>query len=447
MSKKISIGVTGFSRSGKTVFIGSLVQALLTSDAWRERKGQGPLARFSPVERGQFRSAQVKSDLNTDLPQFPFRKVRESLVGSSSKWPTATEGISRIVVEVEFSPRKSFIKRPRKMQIELIDFPGEWLIDLPMLDLSYEEWSQNMLSAAECGARKEWVLKYFDHVDAIGIGAAFDEDVAEDLADLWREYLQVSIDSGYVLNQPGRLLRPDALRNSPILRLVPLPERLAGSGLWVGMETRFKDYKSKVIKPFYKKHFSKIDRQIVLIDLLRAIQLGEPVFNEMTESLSETLKSFNYGKGGPLSWLVGGATSHVLFAATKCDHVTRGDRANIEQTMRRMLSHLDDQNELRASSLKHEVMAISSIKVTEDRKTTKSPVREVLFGLPKGAAQPNQYDPGGVPLDFPPPWGEVDFEFYEFQPMHELMTDALYEGFPAINLGRALEFLIGDDFA
>lgn len=447
MTKKISIGVTGFSRAGKTVFIGSLVQALLTSDAWSERKGQGPLARFSPVERGQFISAQVKSDLNTDLPQFPFRKVRESLVGISTKWPMATEGISRIVVEVEFSPRKSFIKRPRKMQIELIDFPGEWLIDLPMLDLTYEEWSRNMLVAGGHGARKDWIAGYLAHVETLGIDGEFDEGVAEDLADLWRDYLQVSINNGYVLNQPGRLLRPDALRHSPILRLVPLPDQLAGSGLWVGMEARFKEYKTKVIKPFYKKHFSKIDRQIVLVDLLRAIQLGEPVFDEMAASLGETLQSFNYGKGGPLSWLVGGATSHVLFAATKCDHVTRGDRANIEQTMRRMLAHLDDENHLRASSLKHDVMAISSIKVTEDRKTTTPPVREVLFGLPKGADQANQYDPGGVPLDFPPPWGEVDFEFYEFQPMPELMNDALYEGFHAINLGRALEFLIGDDFA
>jgi predicted YcjX-like family ATPase len=52
MTKKITLGVTGFSRAGKTVFIGSLAQALLTSDSWVVRRGQGPLAQFGAFERG-----------------------------------------------------------------------------------------------------------------------------------------------------------------------------------------------------------------------------------------------------------------------------------------------------------------------------------------------------------------------------------------------------------
>lgn len=447
MSKKISIGVTGFARSGKTVFICAFIQALLTAEAWSLRRGQGPLARFAPFERGQLKSVKIKTSQRTDLPQFPFKKVRESLTGSASSWPLPTEGVSRIYVEVKYSPLRRFMNRDKTLMIELVDFPGEWLIDLPMLEMTYEQWSEAMLEKAGSGRRNAWSEVYRSRIERLDSSEYFDEDLIEELSDDWLAYMADSIKNGYTLNQPGRLLRPDSMRHSPVLRLCPLPARLVGSELWSGMEKRYKDYQKQVIKPFYKKHLSKIDRQIVLVDILKSMRLGEEVFTEMTTSLSETLKSFNYGNGGPLSFLLGGSTTHLLFAATKCDHVVRGDRANIEETLKRMIAHVDDENQIRASSFKFGSMALSSIKVTEDRKTMKSPVREILYGLSSGESEPKQYDPGGVPLDFPPTWDEMDFVFYDFQPMNGVMTDAMYEGFPAYNLGKAIDFLIGDDFS
>ena len=79
-TKRIKIGVTGFSRAGKTLFISSLAQALLSTNVWKNKRGQGPLAHFAPVERGSFRSAHIRNDINSHLPQFPFIKVRNSLV-------------------------------------------------------------------------------------------------------------------------------------------------------------------------------------------------------------------------------------------------------------------------------------------------------------------------------------------------------------------------------
>lgn len=447
MSKKISIGVTGFARSGKTVFICAFIQALLTGEAWSQRRGQGPLARFAPFERGQIKSVKVKTSQRTDLPQFPFKKVRESLTGVSSAWPQPTEGVSRIYVEIKYAPLRRFMNREKTLMVELVDFPGEWLIDLPMLEMTYEEWSETILENAALGRRSKWSEVYRRRVGDLLTSQDFDEDLIEELSDEWLGYLNESIKNGYTLNQPGRLLRPDSMRHSPVLRLCPLPSSLVGSELWDGMEKRYKEYQKQVIKPFYKKHLSKIDRQIVLVDLLKSMRLGEEVFTEMTTSLSETLKSFSYGSGGPLSFLLGGSTTHLLFAATKCDHVVRGDRANIEETLKRMVAYVDDENQFRGSSLKFSTLALSSIKVTEDRKTTKPPVREILYGLSNGENEPKQYDPGGVPLDFPPAWDEIDFIFYDFQPMKDLMADAMYEGFPAFNLGKAIDFLIGDDFS
>jgi predicted YcjX-like family ATPase len=442
---KITVGVTGFSRAGKTVFIGALAQALLTADAWSQRRGQGPLAQFGPFERDQFKCARIRNDIHSHLPQFPFRQVRNSLTGHDTKWPEPTEGISRLVIDLDYSPQKhKWVKRNRHIQLELVDYPGEWLVDLPMLGQTYAEWSDLVLFQATKGLRQDWSSKYFDELKELPSSPTFDEDVTGRLSELWTEYLQQATNNGLMRNQPGRLLRPDTLRHSPILRLAPLPEQQRNNKLGTGMAKRFEEYKKKVIKPFYRDHFKNMDRQIVLMDVLRTLELGEPAFNELTETLKETLKSFHYGKGGLLSWLGRAKTSHVLFAATKADHVVRGDRANLEKMLLKMLSLLDEYNHLRSKTADHKVMALASVRATEDRMTTVSPKREILYGLPEDEKDYGAWDPGGLPLDMPPDWSAVDFRFFKFEPIP--MPNALSEGFPAINLGKALNFLIKDDF-
>ena len=160
-ARKITLGVTGFSRAGKTVFIGALTQALLTSDAWLKRRGQGPLAGFDPFEREQFRSAQIRDDVHLDMPQFPFRKVRDCLIGENARWPEPTEGISNLVLDIEYRSN-TWLKGIKHIQLEIVDYPGEWLIDLPMLNQSYSEWSERMLNLAHKGVRNSWSKDYFE---------------------------------------------------------------------------------------------------------------------------------------------------------------------------------------------------------------------------------------------------------------------------------------------
>ncbi|MBF0470614.1 MAG: YcjX family protein [Gammaproteobacteria bacterium] len=443
--ERITLGVTGFSRSGKTVFIGALAQALLTADAWTTKRGQGPLAQFGPFERGEYRCAEIRDDLYPELPHYPFRRVRDTLAGRDARWPEATEGVSHLVLDLEYSSQR-FPKGIRHLQLELVDYPGEWLMDLSMLDISYDHWSEKMLKLTRKGRRQEWSEEYRRLLQEIPPGRAFDEELVTRLTESWAAYLTQAASAGYTLNQPGRLLRPDTLRHSPMLRLVPLPEGLRYGPLGRGMVKRFKQYKNRVIRPFYRHTFSKMDRQIVLVDLLRMLQLGEDAFNEMVAAYADTLHSFNYGKGGVLSWLTGARTSHLLFAATKADHVVRGDRANLEQMVRKILKLVDDHNHLQAGTLHHDVLALASICATEDRRTTRPPVREILYGRPDGSDGAAAYDPGGIPLDMPPDWSQLHFQFMNFQPDATLLSEPLYRGFPALNLGKALDFLIGGDF-
>lgn len=441
-TKKLSVGVTGFSRSGKTVFIGSVAQALVTAELWSQRRGQGPLAQFGPMERGQFRSASIRDDIDVHLPQFPFRKVRDSLAAKTARWPEPTTGISRIVLDLDYWAQGWF-KRLRTVRVELIDYPGEWLVDLPMLGQTYAAWSEQMLVLAKSPARKPLSQHYFDRLIQISFGQTFDEELAIRLAETWTEYLRQAAKAGLVRNQPGRLLHPDALLHSPVLRLVPLSADLQRSAFGKVMAKRFEEYKKKVIRPFFGNHFKNLDRQIVMLDVLRALEQGPLIFDELVDTLRETLQVFNYGKGGPLSWLGGDKITRLLFAATKADHVTRGDRINLEQLVRRMLALVDDRNELRSQTSSYGVISLASVRATEDRMTIAPPKREILYGQPDDQCEPGQWDPGGLPLDMPPRWEEVCFQFLKFAP--PVMPESLNQGYPSINLGKALDFLIGDD--
>lgn len=443
-NKKIKIGVTGFARTGKTVFIGSLVQALLTADSWSSRRGQGPLAQFAPFELDCFKCASIRDDVHSDLPQFPFRKVRDSLIDKHADWPVPTDGISHLVIDLDYRSKGRIWDSDEKIQLELIDYPGEWLADLPMMAQTYADWSDDMLIRAKNARRADWSKDYFDEIDCIELDQD-DESVLERLSDLWEKYLQLAASEGLVFNQPGRLLRPGTMRHSPVLRLVPLPDNLRSGKLGVKLKSRFDEYTKKVVKPFYKDYFASIHRQIVLVDVLRTLELGEDAYNELIDALKLVLKSFHYGKGNILDWLKGHNTSHVLFAATKADHVTRGDRANLEQILRKMIRQIDDDNQFKSSVKHHDIMEIASVKASEDRMTVNSPKREILYGKPLHAEELGAYDPGGLPLDVPPDWENLEFQFLQFCPAP--MPNAFDEGFPAINLGKALNFLIGEDFS
>ena len=80
--QRVGIGVTGFSRSGKTTLITSLVYQLLNHD-------NAALAAFSPAVQGQILGAQLKS-LATADSAFPYSAGVEQLANVPPLWPKAT---------------------------------------------------------------------------------------------------------------------------------------------------------------------------------------------------------------------------------------------------------------------------------------------------------------------------------------------------------------------
>ena len=149
------LAVTGLSRSGKTVFITSLVHNLLSS---AHNPNRMPL--LGVVGERRLIAATVEGAGANRLPRFPYLSNIEKM--AIPDWPARTADISEIGVEVRFAPAGTLGKllseitgSPASLTIRIVDYPGEWLLDLPLLAQGYAEWSRATLRALRKGARAE----------------------------------------------------------------------------------------------------------------------------------------------------------------------------------------------------------------------------------------------------------------------------------------------------
>ena len=173
------LAVTGLSRSGKTVFITSLIHNLLST---LQNPNRMPL--LDVVGTRRLVSANLESTKAYRVPRFPYFSNVEKMAGSSPDWPTRTLDISEIGIEIRFTPASTLGKllseltgSPAKVTLRIIDYPGEWLLDLPLLEQSFRDWSRATLDIMRQGARAEIGREFF----AFMTGHRPDEPASDEL--------------------------------------------------------------------------------------------------------------------------------------------------------------------------------------------------------------------------------------------------------------------------
>ncbi len=103
------------------------------------------------------------------------------------------------------------------------------------------------------------------------------------------------------------------------------------------LRERFNYYCEKVVKGFYKNHFLRFDRQIVLVDCLQPLNSGPQAFNDMRLALTQLMQSFHYGQRTLIRRLFSPVIDKLLFAATKADHVTIDQHANMVSLLQQLI--------------------------------------------------------------------------------------------------------------
>ena len=443
------LAVTGLSGSGKTAFITSLVHNLLSAVGQPARV---PFFRAT-AERRMLAIRLDAPEADTIAP-FPVRDAIAALAADPPRWPASTTDLRRADLTLRFTPG-GFLGRAAggiaELHLEIIDYPGEWLLDLPLLGQSYREWSRVTLERARHGARAPLAQDWLDFLARHPADGAGDPDAAGQAHDLYRAFLAACRTREQLsLLQPGRFLNPGQIADPSLLWFCPMPLAIgaqAREGSMAGlMEARFDIYKQVVVQPFFTQLARGVDRQIVLVDVLRALNAGQAAFADQRLAFETILAAFRFGRRSLLRLLFGARIDRVLFAATKADHVPALQRDHLEALMANLVAVPTLRAE--AAHARVAATALASIRCTEDGTDVIDGRKvDVVIGLPEGSERRVRFFPGIVPVTPPPEgfWGERFTEFPVFQPPRIAPADG--NGVPHINLDKALDFLLRDALA
>lgn len=431
----IRLGVTGLARSGKTVFITSLVANLLDRGRMSGLRGHD-----------QIRAAFLKPQPDDTVPRFDYEAHLEAMTGAEPIWPESTRSISELRLSFRVDPQGFFggLQGPRTVHVDIMDYPGEWLLDLLLLDKSYEEWSEETLKRMANRGEASDFLALHNQIDG---SAPHEEAHAQSLAKELASYLNQARDNGWSDCTPGRFLLPGDLEGSPVLTFAPVKgENLRGS-LRREMERRYEAYKSKVVKPFFRDHFSRIDRQVVLVDVLGAMNRGRPAVRELRDTMTGLMEAFRPGRNRFLARLLGGRrVEKILFAATKADHLHHGQHGDLTAFMENLVRNSRDRADFAGAQTA--AMSLASLRVTTEAhvKQNGEPL-DCVQGRVAGKTALVAFHPGDVPksvVEVLEAEGRFGLRDVAFQPAPLTLLPG--QGPPHIRLDRAADFLIGDAF-
>ena len=455
----VRLGVTGLSRAGKTVFITALVHGLT-------RGGRFPV--FEPYAGGRIARARLEPQPDDAVPRFDYENHVRTLI-EARRWPNSTVDISELRLMIDYQRQNG---ADRTLTLDIVDYPGEWLLDLPLLDKSYAQWSRESLELSRQGPRAPLAAPWHAHLATLNAQAREDEQAALASARLFTDYLRACRDERFAMSllPPGRFLMPGNLAGSPALTFAPLdlPDHgVAPEGsLWAMMNRRYEAYKDVVVRPFFRDHFSRLDRQIVLVDALSAFNAGPEALHDLEAALAGILDCFRTGRSTLLSNLFRPRIDRILFAATKADHLHHSSHDRLEAVLRRTVSRAAARAEDTGAAI--DVVALAAVRAT--REATVQRGRDKLpsiLGTPASGeiADGEAFDgetevatfPGDLPADpdalfagegafrglSSAPAEKSDFRFLRFRPP-QLEGGGAEPALPHIRLDRALQFLIGD---
>jgi predicted YcjX-like family ATPase len=413
------IGVVGMYRSGKTVFMTSLINHLSRHDPSRFPLGKGN------VNLSNFRSHGVQNGWQ----EFDYQRYR-SLLHSQHLWPEKT--LAGHQYNCSFSrsdwPNTS-------IGLSLVDLAGERLADMCMANASYEKWSDMVHGLMSHG------LEYHNHVqDYLGL---FDPDAevlpeAELILHEYRRalarcclaYLPMITPSSLLLDSSGGYVAERTVNDIAARRVVgldskrqfaPLPEpyRRANPELVRTFARHYKDYRREVVMPL-AGWLLDCHELVVLLDLSSLLAGGLGAYHGAQLLVEELLDWVRPGRDffGQLATLLikpisGGrfrlpGVTRIAFVAAKADKVHSDDR-------HKLLSLLRDMVGPKIAGLQEDLKLKVDYFICASIKSTASRPNGVLEAVPAysrgGQGKLSVFKPSNPPMRWPENWPAGEYNF------------------------------------
>ncbi len=379
------------------------------------------------------------------LPRFDYASHLAALAADPPAWPARTDAASLLALELVV-PRAGLAGAlpPQRVRLELLDYPGEWLLDLPLLRMEFEAWSAQALRRLEGRAEAAEFLAFQAGLPG---AATADEALASAGHRLYRAALRRLRGAGLALLQPGRFLMPAP---GPEPGWMPFFPHTGAGGLQQLLARRYGAYRGEVERSLSDPLFGQLDRLVVLVDLLGALHGGVAAFEDTRAALAEAAGALRWRRSLLESaWALSrlqappAVVGRVVFAATKSDHVGDRQRENLAALLRRVVEP--------AVPVRASYQALAAVRCTRDvvwrlGDDDTGEVRPVsaVEGRRIGETRPVRSYPGEVPHSPPDAafWAHPFLELPVFEPMR-LEAGG---GVPNIGMDAVLGFLLEDVF-
>lgn len=350
--KTVRVAITGLSGSGKTVFITALVHHLLN---WqRAHMPNFPRTRESYPVRAQ------RVPVPAGRGVFPYEEHLVALRKQPPQWPPSTTRASEIHLVMAYRKTKRHegsVYEPygpwRRVRVELVDYPGEWLVDVPLRTLDFRTWSARVLAESDSDERRAHARAWRALLTGMRRDTLYEPRHAARLVAAYKDYLRAcrADARGLVYLQPGRFLMPAELDGQEVLDFCPLDPGTAAPArakqparLYDVFAQRFVLYQRTVVQPFFTRCFARAHAHVVLVDLFKILKGGMAAHNDHRHCIEDIIDGLRFGRASwltrhvlqPLGWPA--TIERTVFVATKADHTTPNQHANLQSLLRDLVT-------------------------------------------------------------------------------------------------------------
>lgn len=321
--------ITGLSRSGKSMLFTSLITMLKS----RSEDGYAcmPLLRYLPPSHVlDMHIAPIDG-----YKPFPHLDNLEAL--KRGEWPEATEeayGFKLIVRLKQTASLKKHLLPHTDVVFEFIDYPGEWITDIPMLNKPYAQWSDSAWAQLSSGPQQYFATPWKQFVNEFNFEQTPTPERIKQLINAYRDYLIEAKANGISLLQPGSFLLESTDFDWKNFGFTPLPSSITSdiSHPWFkAFDKHYGTFQRGWLTPLKQSIFKETDKQIILVDLFEGLNHSRQHLYQLKETLSHLADTFVYGQSSWFSRTVlkKQQIGRVAFVATKADLIPASQRENL----------------------------------------------------------------------------------------------------------------------
>jgi len=314
--KVYNIAITGLSRSGKTIFLTSLIDNLINN-----YKFHHDLA-YAKAEEKEGNTFHWKENAN---------KIKDK-----GEWPLGTKKISDISIDLYDNNDKV------QSTLNFMDYPGEWILDFRLLNqekkMDYKTWS---IEFTKVYKNREEMQLFYEKLENTNLDSSQD---ASELSKLYTEGLLKLRENHFYNLTPARFIMKDGSEDKEDFDFFPLHIdssnknniNFTKSELYKYCDKKYENYKKTYIKPNLKK-FKNFDSQICFIDVLEMLHNGKDAHYDIQGVLRKIFDQYKYNSKLPFSKSI----EKLALVGTKCDLFCEDQQENYRDLLKEICSHLN----------------------------------------------------------------------------------------------------------